>query len=198
MARLRELLDAPAIDLDAVAAHLDGLSPAARIEEVTSLGKREQARLFDAAEGYRPIALDFLVPSSREPMREVVHHGKNSLPVFTRFAKVFTRPDDAQAAENEVWGYNRNPGLIETTVGPGYFVAYEHDREGELLIDYLRTPPRKPDGWPEIIPNSARLSRFVYYGTQDVLRGVSEHVSIGRATRGGKEMPNWFVLCRED
>jgi hypothetical protein len=32
----------------------------------------------------------------------------------------------------------------------------------------------------------------------DVMRGVSTHVSIGRARRGGKMSDNWFVLCRED
>ena len=36
----------------------------------------------------------------------------------------------------------------------------------------------------------------VYGGTQDVLRGVSEHVAVGRAFKGGKPMDNWFVLCR--
>ena len=45
---------------------------------------------------------------------------------------------------------------------------------------------------------SARLSRFVYYRTQDVLRGVSRHVTVGRATKGGKPMSAWFVLCRDD
>ncbi len=198
MSRLTALLTAPTIDLARVAAHLDALDHGARVAEVTSLGKREQARLFAAADGFRPLALDHFVPEGHAPMREVVHHGRNSLPVFTRFAKVFTRPDDPRAAGEVVWGYNRTSGLLQTTVGPGYFVAYPYAKEGEVLIDYLRTPPRKPDGWPEILPNSARLSRVVYYRTQDVMRGVSEHVSIGRATRDGKEMPNYFVLCRED
>lgn len=196
MPRLSELLDAPRVDMDAIRAHLDGLDPDARREEARGLGKREQARLFDAAEGYLPLELSHFVPSDRTPMREVVHSGRNSLPAFRLFAKVFVRPDEEGL--EELWGYNRNPALVETTVGPGYFVCYPHDRPGEVLIDYLRLPPRKPDGWPAIISNSARLSRFVYNGTQDVMRGVSEHVSIGRATRGGEEMPNWFVLCRED
>jgi hypothetical protein len=131
-------------------------------------------------------------------MREVVHHGKNSLPAFTTFAKVFVRPDDPEAVKTELWGYNRNPAFIETAVGPGYFVAHAHEVDGEMLVSYLRVPPRKPDGWPEIVPNSSRFSRFVYYKMEDVLRGVSSHVSIGRATRGGKDMDAWFVLCRED
>ena len=196
MSRLADMINASQVDLDAIADYLDGLDPGQRREEVTGLGKREQARLFDAAEGYRPLDLSHFVPPNREPMREVVHEGRNSLPAFKRFAKVFVRPDEE--GREELWGYNRNPSLVETTVGPGYFVCYQHGTDGEVLIDYLKQPPRKPEGWPEIIPNSARLSRFVYNGTQDVMRGVSEHVSIGRATKGGKDMPNWFVLCRED
>jgi hypothetical protein len=31
----------------------------------------------------------------------------------------------------------------------------------------------------------------------DVLRGVSEHVSVGRAIKHGKETSNYFLLCRE-
>jgi hypothetical protein len=29
-----------------------------------------------------------------------------------------------------------------------------------------------------------------------VVRGVSKHVSIGRAWRGTRVLDNWFVLCR--
>ena len=50
-------------------------------------------------------------------------------------------------------------------------------------------------GDPEL--EHERLSRFVYYQTQDLMRGVSEHVSIGRASRNGEEMSAWFILCRE-
>lgn len=198
MPRLAELLSAASLDMNAIAAHLDGLDPVSRRDEVTSIGKREQARLFESAAGFRPIGLDHFVAPSREPMREVVHRGRNSLPAFKHFAKVFARPDDESVAGAELWGYNRNPSFVETVVGPGYFVARAHERPGEVLIDYLQVPPRHPQGWPDILPNSARLSRFVYYRTQDVMRGVSEHVSIGRATRDGAEMPNWFVLCREE
>jgi hypothetical protein len=67
-----------------------------------------------------------------------------------------------------------------------------------VVVDYTRPLPRRaPPGLPPIVPNHARLSRFVYNGTVDVLRGVSERVTIGRATRGGRPLDNWFVLCRE-
>jgi hypothetical protein len=196
MTTLRELLSADAQDMRAVAAHLDGLDPTARVEQVRALGRSHQARLFEAAEGFKPIALDDLVAPDREAMNEVVHLGKNSLPAFSRFAKVFARPEDGEA--RELWGYNRAGRFVETIVGPGYFVAYPHEVPGELLVDYLRIPPRRPEHWPPILPNSARLSMVVYQGTQDILRGVSEHVTIGRATKGGNPMSAWFTLCRQD
>ncbi len=198
MATLRELLDVDSPDMNAITAHLDALDPAARLAGIRSLKKRHQSTLFEAAAGHRPISVDFLVPRDRPPLEEVVHRGKNSLALFTHFAKVFCRPDGEEADSGALWGYNRTSGFVRTTVGPGYFVAYDHGEPGEVLIDYTRLPPRKPDAWPRILSNSARLSRFVYNGTEDVLRGVSTHVSIGRATKNDKPMNAWFVLCRED
>ncbi len=196
--RLRQMFDAPELDLGAIEELLDGLSNEDRIREVTSLGRQQQRRLFEAAAGHRRIRVEDFVPPSHPAFTEVVFEGRNTLPAFTRFAKVFCRPDDEEArGRGELWGYNRNNGFVETVVGPGFFVAANHG-EDEILVDYLRVPPRRPDHWPEILPNDARLSFFVYNGTQDVVRGVSEHVSIGRASRRGKIMNVWFVLCRND
>jgi len=64
------------------------------------------------------------------------------------------------------------------------------------VVDYLRLPPDKLPAWPPIIPNSARLSRFIYYQTTDVIRRVSKHVAIGRAYRKGKPFDAWFALVR--
>ena len=80
-------------------------------------------------------------------------------------------------------------------MGPGYYVAYEGPGD-EVLIDYTRVPPTKPEHWPEIRSNKTRLSRFVYADMIDALRAVSNHVTVGRAIRNGKVMDNWFVLCR--
>ncbi len=195
MGRLREMLSDDSPDITAIEGHLNTLDPSSRVDEVRSLGRAEQAALFDAAKGHRSVSLDDLVPASRGPMEEVVHFGKNSLPAFNHFAKVFVRPE---ASAPELWGYNRAGGFVETVVGPGYFVAYPHEVPGEVLVDYLRVPPSRPGHWPEILPNSARLSVVVYNGTQDILRGVSEHVTIGRATKAGKPMSAWFALCRSD
>lgn len=188
---LDQMLRAGNFDLARVAAHLDDLRREDCVEAIRSLSKRAQANLFAAAEGAKRLTLDDLVPPHVTPLCEVVHHGKNSLAMFTSFAKVFTRPE---AGASELWGYNRSGGFVETFVGPGYYVAYE--RAGEIMIDYTRLPAGKVEGWPSIVPNTTRASRFVYAGMVDALRGVSEHVTIGRAIRNGKEADNWFVLCR--
>ena len=196
MTELRSLIEVATPDMDAIAAHLDGLGHTERVRQVRTLGRRAQARLFDAASGYRALSLTDIVPEAVPDMTPVTHLGKNTLPVLTHFAKVFARPDDGD--HSQLWGYNSSGAFVGAVVGPGYFVLHDHDVEGELLVDYLMLPPRAPAGWPAILPNSARLSRVVYYGMQDVLRGVSEHVTIGRATKGGKNMNAWFALCRED
>jgi hypothetical protein len=175
----------------ALVALLDAASDQQRLEQTLKLSSREQAQLFELVDAARPFPLDDLTPK-KTALQGVTHEGRNSLPAFRHFAKVFCVPDTAPA---ERWGYNRNPPLVHRTVGPGYFVAVQHG-PNEVLIDYTLTPPRKPADWPEIAHKYTKLSRFVFFGTQDVLRRVSEHVSIGRARRGGRWMDNWFVLCR--
>ncbi|MCC7078791.1 MAG: hypothetical protein IT198_16865 [Acidimicrobiia bacterium] len=192
---IHHLCKAP-LDLDAVAAFLDSLHHEGRVVACRSLTGQEQARLFEAAEGYRKTTVEDIVPASVAPLVPVPHWGKNSLPAFTVFQKVFCRPDDTAARDaGELWGYNEF-GLKAFT-GPGYYVAYNLP-DGEVLVDYTRIPGGRAPGWPRVIPNSRRLGRFIYYGTQDTLRGVSEHVTIGRAARDGEWMPNWFVLVRQD
>jgi hypothetical protein len=195
MATLRDMLSGEP-DMAAIEAHLDGLDASARIGAIRSLGARHEAALFDAAKGHRPLSLTDVVPDDRPPLTGVRHEGKNSLPVFSTFAKIFCRPDRA-TDRDERWGYNANPALIESFVGPGYFVAIAGEAPGEVLIDYQRIPPAKPDDWPALRPNDEGLSRLVFGGMQDVLRGVSQHVSIGRAFKKGNAMDAWFVLCRE-
>ncbi len=193
--QMRALLGGAAIDMSAVARFFDALAPGERARAATEMTAKEQAALYDAAQGARVVRLDDIVPQEAGALAPVVHEGRNSLPAFKRFQKRFCRPEGA-LGERELWGYNHNPGWIMPFTGPGYFVAYEQG-PNEVLIDYTRLPPHGAPGWPAVRPNSARLSRFIYYGTQDTLRGVSKHVTIGRAARAGKDMPNWFVLCRE-
>jgi hypothetical protein len=178
------------VDVAALGRYLDDLAVAERVRVVQSLSRREQAELFDAADGIRPIELTDMVPPGTPPLVEVIHAGRNSLPVFRNFEKRFCRPPEGG---RELWGYNEH--AIRWATGPGYFVARVRD-PGELLLDYLEVPSMKPDGWPPVKSNSLLRGRFVYGGIQDVVRGVSAGVSAGRATRRGKPTDNWFVLCR--
>lgn len=179
------------LDLRGLAAYLDSLPSATRVAEARDLSAEEQAQLFEAAAGFRPVTLGDFVASDALPLAPVVHYGRNSLPMFRLFEKRFCRPDTAQ---RELWGYNEQ--AWKSFTGPGYFVA-KPASDREVVIDYCEVPPRKPAAWPPILPNSARLSRFIYNRTRDFMRGVSQHVTIGRATREGKPMDNWFVLCRQ-
>jgi hypothetical protein len=190
---IHDFLAQPSLDLLALAHFLDSLEPDACRRQVRSLDARQQARLFEAAAGFRPVRLADLVPPGTPPLQEVIHHGRNSLSRGLRlFEKRFCRPE---RTADELWGYNE--WRFRALSGPGYFVARPAG-ELEVLIDYTVTPPGKPTSWPPIRPNSAGLSRFIYAGTRDYLRGVSRHVTIGRATRQGKNLDNWFVLCRDE
>jgi len=174
----------------ALAGALDDLADDQRIAAVTGLRRKQLADLFEAAAPNPPLRLTDLVPADVPPMTEVIHEGKNSLGVFTRFQKRMCRP---RHDPTELWGYNEQD--LRAITGPGYFVAH-HDERGELVIDYRRLPPDRAPGWPPIIPNSARLSRFIYHLTVDVLRRVSDRVTIGRAYRNGRPMDAWFALVR--
>ncbi|MBX3125641.1 MAG: hypothetical protein KF718_02955 [Polyangiaceae bacterium] len=175
---------------------LDAMDPKSRLATAMSIEAKEQRELWDLFAD-QPADASLFVPSGLEPLREVICHGKNTLPAFNFFQKRFCLSDDDSG---ELWGYNHSD--VGFAVGPGYYVAHGTDDEeappGAYVIDYTRLPPKKPDSWPDIIPNEARLGRFVYAGMKDYMRKVSEHVSIGRAYKGGSAMNAWFLLCRED
>jgi hypothetical protein len=195
-AELRELLHAPRIDVASIASLFEKSRPADRVALMESVGGRDQARLWDAAQRGK-VRIEEMVPRRIPALVPVTFHGKNSLPAFTRFEKRFCRPN---VARDELWGFNYQPvrWLVPLT-GPGYFVASDSDEPmGSVAIDYRRLPTSRPEGWPEIRDNDWRLSRFIYRGMVDYLRRISEHVLIGRATRDGKPLPNYFLLCRED
>jgi hypothetical protein len=189
---IHTFLASASVDMAGLADYLDRLDAAARIRAVRSLRRPEQAKLYEAAADSRPIDLAHFVPVGTPPLREVVHYGRNSLAMLHDFEKRFCFPE---MGSDEVWGYNEH--AIRGLTGPGYFVARQTS-PCEVTIDYAELPPTKPRSWPAIKPNSARLGRFVYYGTRDFLRAVSEHVTIGRDTRDGQPLDIWFALCRAD
>jgi hypothetical protein len=191
-ARLRQFFAGDVIDVEALGRWLDGLAEGARVAATVSMTPGQQARLFEAAKGVRALSLDHFVPAGVAPLETVRHAGKNSIKVISRFEKRFCRPE---AGAEMLWGYNESPWAVQRVAGPGYFVCYGI-AAGEALIDYCQVPPGKPDAWPPVASNSVGIVRYIFGGTQDTMRGISEHVSIGRAARAGQWMDNWFVLCR--
>ncbi|HJQ85286.1 MAG TPA: hypothetical protein VKA21_14470 [Candidatus Binatia bacterium] len=190
--RLVELIRAEPVDARAIGAFLDGLAPAERREAIGALsGPRLQSRLYRAVENAPRVTLADFVPPDAPPLREVIFHGKNSLPAFTLFQKRFCRPP---RAAGELWGYNHQ--TLAWLTGPGYFVVHEDGARG-AAIDYRQVPPDHPAGWPDVRPNDRGFSRFVYDGMVDYMRRVARDVFIGAAHRGGKELGNYFVLARE-
>jgi len=192
MSRLTQLLKSNPIDLAAVATHLDGLDDQERITQVREVPGAQQARLFAAARGWRSLTQEYYVPSAHPDRKFVRHLGKNSLPVFSHFEKRFARPS---AGSPVLWGYNHGP--VMGIIGPGHFVMRDGPGEDEVHVDYYSLPDESIDGAPPIKPNDSGISTLVYGNMIDVLRGVSDHVSVGRAVKHGKDTPNYFLLCRE-
>jgi hypothetical protein len=180
-----------------IADFLDALSHDARVEAVRGAGRAEQRRLYAAVEGFAEVHLADLVPPGTPDLATVRHHGRNTLPLFTRFEKRFARPRGEDAHKpGQLYGFNFQ--TLQPLTGPGYFVAREDSARGEVLIDYREVPTEAPPGWPEVRSNESGLGRFVYGFMVDTLRRVSEHVTIGSAARNGRELGSWFLLCRED
>ncbi len=193
MTTFKDLVCSDPIDMEAVCAHLDGLSHDERVKQVRRVGGRLQARLYAAADGFKPVDLASFVPDDVPDRQWVRHHGKNSLPVFTEFEKRFVRP--VTGAE-ELYGYNHGPTM--RFVGPGYYVLREAADEAEMDVDYYKLPAETIEGGPKVKPNSTFPASAVYGYMVDVMRGVSEHVTIGRAIKKGRMTGNYFILVRED
>jgi hypothetical protein len=190
--RLRE----SSIKMVDVARFLDDLSGEDRIQAIRSLAAKDQRRLYEVSDGFSAVRLVDIVPSSTSDLGIVRHYGKNSLPFFTEFEKRFSRaPGISPESPNELMGFNFQ--TMSPITGPGYFIATEDVKRGEVVVDYRRVPDCHPEGWPEIQGNERWVARLVYGFMIDTLRRVSEHVTIGSASRDGKDLGNWFVLCRE-
>jgi hypothetical protein len=183
------------LDLPRLGKDLDELGHPARLWAVHQWARTVQATLWEAAKGFRPVTLDDYVPSGTEPLVEVIHHGRNTLPAYNHFQKRFAKPAD-QSARDTLVGFNYQS--LSGLTGPGYYVAHPSSEAGEVDIDYTMLPKERPETWPPIVPNSVRLGRLVYDGMVDVMRGISSHVSIGRARKKTHWLDTWFVLVRQD
>jgi hypothetical protein len=190
---LRSLIDTH-LDVPRLGKVLDEIGHEARIWSIYQWTRKDMAMVWEAAKGLHPLTLDDYVPPATAPHVEIIHHGKNSLPAHNFFQKRFCKPKEAP--EPVLVGYNEQTWAGVT--GPGYFMAHPSTEAGEVDIDYTMLPKDKPEAWPAIVPNSARLGRFVYAGMVDVMHGISSHVSIGRARKKHGWIDAWFVLVRED
>lgn len=181
--------------IERITSTLDRMDPKSRLWTVLSIEPKEQAQIWEMfAESSADVGQ--FVPPGTHPLKPIIHHGKNTLPVSNFFQKRFCLSNDGS---EDIWGYNHQS--LSWLTGPGYFVGHAVDSEAapaSYVIDYTRVPPTKPSEWPEILPNEAKLGRFVYSGMKDYMRKISEHVSIGRVYRGDRAMDAWFILCRED
>jgi hypothetical protein len=192
MTTLGELVQKSGVTLKEINAHCDNLGHTDLVHQVVTLTKKQQVALWDVAEDGPPLTLEYLVPETARPLESFPFWGQNSLPLHTRFQKIFYRDRDSV-----IGGYNRQTWSWWT--GPGYFQVHMNPKcDKEIQIDYTMLPTEHPAGWPTIKSNMAFPTRFIYGGTKDNLRWVSKDVVIGRAFKmGERPMPNWFALCRE-
>lgn len=184
----------PNVDIDRLAEILDGLGHEGRVHTMRTWNKKRMAALYEACAG-RPITIEQVVPASIGPNVEVIHDLRNTLPFFTDAEKRFARTDSGG-----IGGYNRQHGIARVSE-PGYFGVRQGEGEhaNELVIDYGKVPSSKPASWPAIEPNDKGfLNGIVWGGMVDYLRKVSQHVSIGFATKGGKPIGQYFALVRRE
>ncbi|MEC8380825.1 MAG: hypothetical protein VXZ96_10915 [Myxococcota bacterium] len=189
--------------IDEVGEFLDSLDHATRLAETQTLNRSQQRRLYDAAAQSQPLELAHFVPSDRADQTEVIHYGRNTLPLpsgLKRFEKRFCRPTDSS---EQLFGYNE--GATRKLIGPGYFVMHstkdkpEWAKRGSLVVDYFQVPSSSVvSDWPKVVPNHKGLQVLVYHKTRDFMRGVSQHVSIGAAYKVEKPLGHYFILCRSD
>jgi len=198
---LNQLLQDPNTTLEDVQQRLNQVDFETRLQECMKLGKKAQKNLYRLGAS-NPCTLEDMVPANIPPKTPVILEGKNSLPLFTRFQKIFAWAED----EHALYGFNE--GFTRKFIGPGYFVAHltdsAHAQEGwtthaRSVVNYHIVPPSQdavPAGWPKVVPNTKGLQRFVYRGMNDFMRKITDDVSIGAAFKGDKDFDSFFVLVR--
>jgi len=185
---LAGLLDARAPQTE-IERYLDGLSPAARLDEVLGITGSGVGRLYDAVLGAPTVTVEEFIPANTQGT--LIYEGRNSLAVFSRFQKRFHRMPGGV-----VVGYNHQSMSFLT--GPGYFVVKAASGSGEhgkeLLFDYTEAPPSEPEGWPRYTPNERGMSRLVYAHMHDYVRRVCRGVVVGKAYKKGVDQKQYFSL----
>ncbi len=200
-AELHALIADPSDNIAQIGAWLDGLPHADRLAASRSLDRGQQRRLYEKAAKAAPLTMDDFVPPSVGDRVEVIHFGRNTLPLpgsWKLFEKRFCRP---AGGGDRLFGYNESPtrGLI----GPGFFVMVPTkgnpawEARGSLVVDYFQVPDAPVvEGWPTVVPNTSGLQFFVYNKTRDFMRKVSTHLTIGAAYKVEDPLGHYFVLLR--
>ncbi|WP_156040684.1 hypothetical protein [Chondromyces apiculatus] len=169
---------------------LDALSPEERVEAALAVTGKWVGRLYEAMEGSPLSSLDELAPPAETGV--IIYEGRNSLPLFSRFQKRFTRMGSS------IVGYNHQ--TMSFVTGPGYFVVKPPSGTApapeELYFDYTEPPPGEPAGWPAYKPNTAGFSRAVYADMKDYMRRVARGVIVGKAYKKGIDQGAYFSLSR--
>ena len=128
-------------NISQIGENLNGMDHEGRKQWMHSMGKKQMAKLFETSQ-ISPLQ-SFFVPPQKNDLEEVIHHGKNSLPVSSFFQKRFARPTGQNPQDpKEVCGYNHQD--LAWLTGPGYFILHRCD-EGlsDSVIDYYLTPEQK-------------------------------------------------------
>jgi hypothetical protein len=164
---------------------LDDATHDARVNWMHGLGGRELKAMYTLARSGGTLPITHFHGEAGEVR---IHHGKNSLPMFTHFQKRVC------LHEGTLQGYNHQ--TMAWLTGPGHFTLYQ-DGADEVIFDYIQQPQTAPEVFPALVPNEKGGGRFVYAGMIDRVRRVSEHCVIGAAFKGGKDMGARFMLTRE-
>jgi hypothetical protein len=164
-----------------ISAHLDLLDTQARVAECAVLSKEQLKRLWHIT-GSEPGEAQELVGERGT----AIFAGRNSLRLFTRFEKRFSR------IAGSVVGYNRHS--LGRLIGPGYFTVTAPP--SGLLFDYTKLPDQAPDGWPRVSPNTRGFAKAVYGDLLDDALWVARDVIIGSARRGDVRLDSYFILAR--
>lgn len=190
---LNAMLSASSVDAHQLGRELDALTHHERVRAVRQLARRHFARLFEVSGQVKKLTFDDFVPSDLPPNTVVRHHGINSMPLFRVFEKPMYR-----TSEGAICG--RNAQFWSFVTGPGYFTVTPHRYQGVdgIAFDYKALPTTTPEGWPRVVSNRQGLSFFVYRDMCDVMRAVSDHVTIGKAFRNEHDLGQYFILVRQD
>ena len=183
--RLGALLEAGTVEAAEIRGAIDALPDDERSHVCLALSPPQQRRLWQVASGGPTHAGGEFVSGGT-----AVFAGRNSLRVFSRFEKWFSRQD------GQVVGCNRHP--LSALIGPGYFsVRGSGGAPGPVEFDYGQIPLHAPAGWPPVRDNARGLARPVYGDLVDRVVWVAQDVLIGAAFRRGAPLDSYFVLVRK-